>query len=181
MPRWLQALERQLVRWENLFGALGIAILVATGALICVDVALRYVFNRPIVGGIEIIEYALVYVTFLGASWAVPRGAHIDIDVAVQAMPGFWQRICALLSNLISLAVAVVLTVFGATATWIAFTRHAFRPTTLEIPTWIVLIIIPVGCALLALRFLHETIVCAEAVASGRALVRREHEAPSVE
>ena len=96
-------------------------------------------------------------------------------------MPGFWQRICALLSNLISLAVAVVLTVFGATATWIAFTRHAFRPTTLEIPTWIVLIIIPVGCALLALRFLHESIVCAEAVACGRDLVRREQDAPSIE
>ena len=61
-------------------------------------------FNRPIVGAIEIIEYALVYITFLGASWAVPRGAHIDIDVAVQTMPPFWQRVCALLSNLISLA-----------------------------------------------------------------------------
>ena len=142
---WLQALERQLVRWENVFGALAIAILVGCGVLICVDVALRYVFNRPIVGGIEIIEYALVYITFLGASWAVPRGAHIDIDVCVQAMPKFWQRVCAFLSNLISLGVAVVLMVFGASVTWTAYMRGAFKPTTLEIPTWIVLLIIPIG------------------------------------
>jgi C4-dicarboxylate transporter, DctQ subunit len=162
------------------FGAVGIAILVAAGTLICVDVLLRYGFNRPILGSIEIIEYALVYITFLGASWAVPRGAHIDIDVCVRAMPKFWQRICALLSNLISLAVAVVLTVFGVTTTWIAYTRHAFKPTVLEIPTWIVLIIIPIGCTLLALRFLRETIVCAEAVATGRDLERHEP-APSIE
>ena len=174
LPLWLQPIERQLVRWENIFGAVAIAILIAAGILICVDVLLRYAFNRPILGSIEIIEYALVYITFLGASWAVPRGAHIDIDVCVRAMPKPWQRICALLSNLIALAVAAVLTVFGAATTWIAYTRHAFKPTSLEIPTWIVLIIIPIGCALLTLRFLRETIVCAEAVTSGRDLERQE-------
>ena len=167
MTLWPQPLERQLIRWENWFGALGIAILVAVGVLICIDVGLRYIFNYPIVGGIEIIEHALVYITFLGASWAVPRGAHIDIDVAVQAMPSFWQKVCALLSNLISLGVACVLTVFGTVTTWTAFSRAAFKPTTLEIPTWIVLIIIPIGCALLALRFLRESIMCIEALATG--------------
>src|SRR3954452_12145325 len=128
MLQWLQPLDRRLARWENLFGAIAIAILAAAGILICVDVLLRYAFNRPLVGGIEIIEYALVYITFLGASWAVPRGAHIDIDVAVQAMPKFWQRICAFLSNLIALGVAIVLTVFGAWVTWISYSRGAFKP-----------------------------------------------------
>src|SRR5215470_14064350 len=117
MLQWLKPIERQLVRWENAFGTIAIGILVAAGILICVDVLLRYGFNRPILGSIEIIEYALVYVTFLGASWAVPRGAHIDIDVCVQAMPKPWQRICALISNLISLGVALVLTIFGTTVT----------------------------------------------------------------
>jgi len=180
MLQWLHPLERRLVRWENLFGVLAIAILVAAGILICVDVLMRYGLNRPILGGIEIIEYALVYIAFLGASWAVPRGAHIDIDIFVQAMSKPWQRICALLSNLISLGVAVFLTIFGATTTWTAYTRHMFKPTVLEIPTWIVLIIIPIGSALLALRFLRETIVCAEAIASGRDLVRHEP-APTIE
>src|ERR1043165_4290999 len=132
----LQPMERWIVRIENVFGRLAIAVLAGCGVLICVDVALRYVFNRPIVGGIEIIEYALVYITFLGASWAVPRGAHIDIDVAVQAMPKFWQRICAFLSNLIALGVALVLTVFGAEVTWMQFIRGAFKPTMLQVPTW---------------------------------------------
>src|SRR5258706_10150385 len=159
MLQWLQPLDRRLVRWENLFGAIAIAILAASGILICIDVLMRYAFNRPLLGSIEIIEYALVYITFLGASWAVPRGAHIDIDVCVQAMPKFWQRVCAFLSNFISLGVAIVLMVFGASVTWTSYMRGAFKPTTLEIPTWIVLLIIPIGSALLAARFLLETIV----------------------
>jgi TRAP-type C4-dicarboxylate transport system permease small subunit len=181
MLRWLQPIERGIARIENAFGGLAVAVLAGCGVLICIDVALRYVFNRPILGGIEIIEYALVYITFLGASWAVPRGAHIDIDVCVQAMPKFWQRICVLLSNLISLGVAVVLMVFGASVTWTAYMRGAFKPTVLEIPTWIVLLIIPIGSALLAARFLRETIVSADAIASGRDIERGDHLPPSVE
>lgn len=181
MLEWLQPLDRRLVRWENFFGALAIAILVAAGILICVDVLLRYAFNRPLLGSIEIIEYALVYITFLGASWAVPRGAHIDIDVCVQAMPKSWQRICAFLSNFISLGVALVLMVFGGSVTWTSYIRGAFKPTTLEIPTWVVLLIIPIGSALLAARFLLETIVCAEAIAEKRDIRRGEHPPPSVE
>ena len=73
--RWLEPIERRLVRIEDVFGGLAVAALVACGTLICVDVALRYALNRPIPGGNEIVEYALVYITFLGASWAVPRGA----------------------------------------------------------------------------------------------------------
>lgn len=181
MLSWLQPFERWIVRLENAFGGVAIAVLVGCGILICIDVALRYVFNRPIVGGIEIVEYALVYITFLGASWAVPRGAHIDIDVAVQSMPKFWQRICAFLSNLISLGVAVVLTVFGASVTWTSYIRGAFKPTVLQIPTWIVLLIIPIGCALLAARFLRETIVRGEAIASGRDIERGGHPPPTVD
>jgi C4-dicarboxylate transporter, DctQ subunit len=181
MSSWLQLFERWIVRLENVFGVLAIAVLVGCGALICIDVALRYAFNRPLVGGTEIVEYALVYITFLGASWAVPRGAHIDIDVFVLAMPKFWQRICAFLSNFISFGVAIVLMVFGASVTWTSYIRGAFRPTTLEIPTWIVLLIIPIGSALLAARFLRETIVCAFAIVDKRDIQRGDHPPPSIE
>ena len=82
---------RQFTRWlaraENVFAELAILILVLCAASICVDVFLRYFFGRPLMGSTELTEYALVYITFLGAAWAVPRGAHIDIDAFVILMP----------------------------------------------------------------------------------------------
>jgi TRAP-type C4-dicarboxylate transport system permease small subunit len=160
---------------------MAMALLVAAGALICTDVLLRYGFGRPIMGSAEIIEYTWSTSRFS----ALPgrcRVAPISTSTSrCRRCHPSWQRVCATLSNLVSLCVALVLTVFGALATWSAFARHAFRPSMLEIPLWIVLIIIPIGSALLALRFLRESLVCAEAVVTGRDLQRRETPPPTVD
>ena len=78
---------RQFTRWlgraENLFAEIAIIILVLCATSICADVLLRYFFGRPLMGSTELTEYALVYITFLGAAWGVARGAHIDIDAFV--------------------------------------------------------------------------------------------------
>jgi len=169
---------RQFTRWlaraENVFAELAILILVLCAASICVDVFLRYFFGRPLMGSTELTEYALVYITFLGAAWAVPRGAHIDIDAFVILMPEKAQKFCALIGNLVSLAVACALTVFGSWTTWTAYTRHLFKPTLLEVPTWIVLVVIPVGSFLLALRYLVEVATTATAIAKDQPLIKHE-------
>ena len=169
---------RQFTRWlartEDFFAELAILILVACAASICVDVVMRYFFGRPIMGSTELTEYALVYITFLGAAWAVPRGAHIDIDAFVVHMPINAQKICALIGNVVSFGVASALTVFGAWTTWTAYTRHLFKPTLLEIPTWIVLIVIPVGSFVLALRYVVEIAFVSEAITTGQPMIKRE-------
>ena len=39
---------------------------------------------------------------------------------------------------------------FGVGATWSAYVEGAYKPTTTNVPTWIVVIVIPVGSLLLA-------------------------------
>lgn len=163
-----------LARAENLFADVAVAILVLSGLTVCADVLMRYFFARPIMGAIELTEYGLVYITFLGAAWAVPRGAHIDIDAFVQKMPESVQKVCALVSNVVAFGVAAALTVFGGWTTWTAYTRALFKPTTLEIPTWIVLIAVPIGGLLLALRYLAEITLTAEAIVAGQPMQKRE-------
>jgi TRAP-type C4-dicarboxylate transport system permease small subunit len=170
MRRFTQA----LARIEDLFAEAAIAILVLCAVSICIDVVMRYFVGRPIMGSTELTEYALVYITFLGAAWAVPRGAHIDIDAFVIHMPESVQKLCALLGNVVSFAVALALTFFGAWTTWTAYTRHLFKPTLLEVPTWIVLIVIPVGSIILALRYFVEVTLTVQAIATHAPMVKRE-------
>ena len=169
-----QWFTRRLARVEDVFAELAIAILVLCGASICVDVLMRYFFGRPIMGSTELTEYALVYITFLGAAWAVPRGAHIDIDAFVIHMPERAQKVCALLGNIVALAVALALTIFGTWTTWTAYVRHLYKPTLLEVPTWIVLIVIPVGSLVLAARYAVEVALTAQAITQGRPMIKRE-------
>src|SRR5262245_10964802 len=176
----LRAIERRLVPVQNALVAAAIALLVLCGILICLDVLLRYAFNRPLIGANELIEYALVYITFLGTAWAVPRGAHINVDVLLNNVSERAQKILVLVSNVICFGVAVMLTVFGTWTTWTAYSRHLFKPTLLEIPSWIVLIIIPIGSLVLAARYFVEILSSVESIVSGQPLARHEH-GPSVD
>jgi C4-dicarboxylate transporter, DctQ subunit len=173
--RGLRAIERWLAPLENALVTAAIALLVLCAVLICLDVLLRYAFSRPLIGANELIEYALVYITFLGAAWAVPRGAHINVDVLLTNVSERVQKVLLLVSNIICLGVAVVLTIFGGWTTWTAYARHLFKPTLLEIPTWIILIIIPIGSLVLALRYLVEVLSTVEAIRTGTPLVQHEH------
>ncbi len=169
---------RQFTHWlaraEDALAELAILVLVLCGVSICIDVLMRYFFGRAIMGSTELTEYALVYITFLSASWAVPRGAHIDIDVLVAHVSEPVQKVLALIGNIVGLGVSVILTVFGVWTTWTAYSRHLFKPTLLEFPTWIVLIVIPIGCFVLTLRFIVEITLTADAIASGQPMIKRE-------
>jgi C4-dicarboxylate transporter DctQ subunit len=172
--RRFRQFTQALARIEDLFAEAAIAILVLCAISICIDVVMRYFVGRPIMGSTELTEYALVYITFLGAAWAVPRGAHIDIDAFVIHMPETMQKVCALLGNIVCFAVALALTVFGAWTTWTAYARHLFKPTLLEVPTWIVLIVIPIGSLILALRYFVEITLATQVIATHQPMTKRE-------
>jgi C4-dicarboxylate transporter, DctQ subunit len=172
--RRFRQFTQALARIEDLFAEAAIAILVLCAISICIDVVMRYFVGRPIMGSTELTEYALVYITFLGAAWAVPRGAHIDIDAFVIHTPETMQKVCALLGNIVCFAVALALTVFGAWTTWTAYARHLFKPTLLEVPTWIVLIVIPIGSLILALRYFVEITLATQVIVTHQPMTKRE-------
>ena len=58
--------------------------------------------------------------------------------------------------------------IWGALAVREKFISGAYNPTVVEFPTWIVLLCIPVGSLVLALRFLRNMIEYAAGVRSDR-------------
>jgi TRAP-type C4-dicarboxylate transport system permease small subunit len=71
-------------RWERRFdAALGIAasaILMAMMLLTFVDVVARYVFNRPLRGGFELTELALLVLIFAGLPLVSHADEHVTMD-----------------------------------------------------------------------------------------------------
>jgi TRAP-type transport system small permease protein len=71
-------LVARLVRLERLLAAALLAtVLVAMGA----QVIARYVFGAPIPWSEEIARFALIWLTFLAASFVMAEGRHISVDV----------------------------------------------------------------------------------------------------
>jgi TRAP-type C4-dicarboxylate transport system permease small subunit len=135
-------------------GAAGATLLfVAITAAITAEVLLRYGFNRPIVWVVELSEYALLWITFLGAAWVLRHGGHVRVDILLQYLSPRALRVCGLISSAMGALTTLVLFAFGVDATWTAYMRGAFKPTGTDVPTWIVVIVIPLGSLLLFLRF----------------------------
>jgi C4-dicarboxylate transporter, DctQ subunit len=157
MPPFFTRLDRRLSQIEAAFAGVAIALLLAVTAFVCIDVGLRYLLNRPLSWVTEVSEIALVYITFLGASWVLRHNGHVNVDIFVSSLSTRSQALCHLAGHVIGLCVCLVLVVYGVSASWNAYAKALFKPTTLSAPTWLTLIPIPIGSAVLALRFSLET------------------------
>lgn len=149
---------RILDRIEGLMAGAAILLLVGITLSVCAEVFMRYVLNDPILWVVEIAEYALVYICFLGTAWALTNGNHVRVDIFLSAFPQRWRQRFGVLSSLLGLGIAAVLTIWGCNAVWEKYLSGAYRPTVVEFPSWIVLLCIPVGSLFLGLRFLRNMV-----------------------
>lgn len=98
-------------------GAIGVAnvvslvALVAMTAITVVDVAGRYLFNRPLLGSLELSELLMVFLVFGAFAVTELRNGHVDIDVVVAKLPPRGQALCETLAALLS-------TLFWGAITW---------------------------------------------------------------
>ncbi len=132
-------------------------LMIVTSLTIFVQVVLRYVFGQSIVWAEEFARYGIVWFVFLGSSLAVRQGAHASVDVLVKLLPGVARRGVEILAIAISIAYCLMVTRFGLDLVFRVRAMGNITPT-LEIPMFIPYLAIPVGCALMAIRYIMELI-----------------------
>ena len=152
----LAPFDRWLGKIETAFANIALVGIVFLVAAVCFEMLMRGMFDKPQSWVIELTEYTLLYITFLGTSALLRQGGHVSVDLLTDALNEVWRRRLALVSAAICIAVSIILTVFATLATIDALRRGIYTPTIMEVPTWIVLAIIPAGSALLSLRFTHR-------------------------
>lgn len=91
---------RIIGRAELIFGG---ALLVFMTALITVQVILRSVFNKPLSWMEEAVTYALVWLTFIGASFGVKQLRHVTIVTFVSKLDSPHQDLFRILADIITL------------------------------------------------------------------------------
>jgi TRAP-type C4-dicarboxylate transport system permease small subunit len=151
----VKGLLRILDLIEGALAALAILLLCAVTLSVCLEVLMRYGFNSPLIWVVEIGEYALLYITFLGTAWALKNGSHVRVDIILGLFSQTTRRVLGVISSSLGVIISIVLTVCGILVTWDKFASHAYKPTVVEFPTWIVVIVIPIGSFFLGVRFLR--------------------------
>ncbi len=129
------------------------AVFVFMMLVVSLDSVLRYAFNNPLGWVVEVNEYLLLYVTFLGAPWLLRQDGHVRVDLLFAYMSERTARRLTLWTSVLGAAACLVLCVFGCQSTWEAFVRELPEIKTLAIPRWTLLWVIPYGSLLLSIEF----------------------------
>ncbi len=121
------------------------------------EVVARYFLGHPLIWVIEVTEFALVWITFLGAAWVLKREAHVVMDIVLTRLEPGTQALVNIITSVIGVAICLVLTGYGAFVTWDLYQREQFIPTILRPPSHILFAIIPIGSFMLFIQFLRRT------------------------
>ena len=122
--------------------------------LTALQVLLRYAFNTGLIWSLEATTYCFAWLVLLGMSYGVRTRSHIAVDLLVSRLGSEKRRLVGLVAITICLAYASLMFYGG-----LEFVRRLYELGNLarDVPVarWLLTSMLPIGFALLALRFVQ--------------------------
>ncbi|AFK55840.1 TRAP transporter small permease [Tistrella mobilis] len=145
MNRVLKLVEHELV---GLVAT--IAMLLATWQLLS-----RYLYPPASTHWIdEVVIYLIIWASCLSFSGLVAGNAHVRADLVLRLLPPRMQRVVEGFNTLAALTLCGLLVWFGGRIVFDAWDIGETSLSELQFPMWIYYLALPVGAALMALRYL---------------------------
>lgn len=124
-----------------------------TSLLLLVNVILRYIFSHSIYWAEELVRYLMVWVIFLGSSQVAKHEGHITVDILHRAVGPGVKVFLDYLVNIVAILFCLVLAYYSYHQTMRVYSSQQISPA-LELPMWLTYLSIPLGSALMAVRYL---------------------------
>ena len=151
--------DRVLKSIEKVLFYLSGVVCVLVTLMIVVDVFLRAVFNHPLPASWEISEVCMPFIVFYAFAYTLTMNAHIRVTfITSRVSPKlkFWLHI---FGNSLCFVICALLTYFAFLHFWQSFIIREEILAAIKIPWWIGKSAMPVGMAMLSLRYLMQMIL----------------------
>ena len=143
-------------------GAVGALAIVAGGllalvtALLCLDVAVRYLqlASAPWIG--DVASVSLFAITFLAAPWVLKEGRHVAVDVIVGRLRGRTGRLARQGVDALGAAICALLALYAVRVLLASIASGTMVYRMLVYPQWWLFALPPVTFALMALIFARQ-------------------------
>jgi len=140
----------RIERWVVAFAIAFAAVLVFAAVL------LRYGIGYSVSAFDELIRYAIVLATFVGASRLLHQGGHVKVDVLLINLGPKWRDGVQLAAYAIGAVYCLVLVYLGLVLIDQTMTTGMRSMSNLRIPMWIPQAAVPLGAGLLFIRFVQK-------------------------
>jgi TRAP-type C4-dicarboxylate transport system permease small subunit len=132
------------------------ALLCALVAVVCLDVAARSLKLFATPWALDVSEYLLYAITFLGAPWVLRENGHIAIELVVERLPARARAAARFASDGLGALVCAVLAYYAGRAFWRSYSSGNLVYETFVFPEWYLYWLAPLVFLLLLLLFLRR-------------------------
>jgi len=122
-------------------------------AVVCLDVAARSLKLFATPWALDVSEYLLYAITFLGAPWVLRENGHIAIELVVERLPRRARAAARVVSDALGALVCAVLLYYACRALWRSFSANNLVYETFVFPEWYLYCLAPPVFLLLLLLF----------------------------
>lgn len=101
-------------------------------------------------------EYSLLWMTFLGSAWVLGRRKHVAVDVITVRLGPRGRRIAEVIHSVLGIGVCGTLCGSSFLMTLNLFRRGVTDVQAVDVPKYIILVVIPAGFLVLTAQFLRN-------------------------
>jgi TRAP-type C4-dicarboxylate transport system permease small subunit len=122
----------------------------------CYEVVSRYFFQRPTIWSVEFCEYMLFLLAFLGTTWVLKKGAHINVTILLERLRPRTRIYCNLFSSFMGILISLIIFWFSLKTSVENYVVGVKIVKTYALPKWIFLSFISLGYLLLLIEFVRQ-------------------------
>jgi TRAP-type C4-dicarboxylate transport system permease small subunit len=102
---------------------------------------------------VEVTEYAMLYLTFLGAAWLLREEGHVRLDILFVLLKPRSRALLNSVTSILGVIVCLVLAFYGTWSTWLHYQKGLCTFSAMELLKWPFIIVIPFGSLMLLIQF----------------------------
>jgi TRAP-type C4-dicarboxylate transport system permease small subunit len=131
-------------------------LLVAAVLIVCWEIGMRYFFQKPLVWMVEVCEYILFSIAFLGAPWLLKKGGHVSVDVVTEYMGSKNRARMRLLSLTSGVLISAIITWFSFETALECYRTGVLVTKTINVPKHYFIFLICLGYLSLLFEFARQ-------------------------
>lgn len=149
----LGKLENAYTSFLDICGKIAGVCIASITFVACLEIFIRILGFGSLPWSIEVIEYLLFATTFLAAPWVLHQGAHVSVNLVVEALSPGVRKIVGVVVESIGFMIAMYFIYYGLITTIASRDRGLMLYKNLSLSEWPFLAIIPLCGTMLAIEF----------------------------